>query len=81
MNKKFVILNVSELSNVDFSQVLEHSTDTLRYNNDRTKTFVKYIGSQPSFLSGKAEYTIDEIKAIIDDVNGEWYINPNPSGE
>ena len=76
MNKKFVILNVSELSNVDFSQVLEHSTDTLRYNNDRTKTFVKYIGTQPSFLSGKTEYTIDEIKVLLEDENGEWYINP-----
>ena len=81
MNKKFVILNISELSNVDFSQVLEHSADTLRYNKDRTKTFVKYEGTQPSFLSGKTEYTMGEIKAIIDDVNGEWYINPNPSGE
>ena len=76
MNKKFVILNVSELSNVDFSQVLEHSADTLRYNNDRTKTFVKYIGTQPSFLSGKTEYTIDEIKVLLEDENGEWYINP-----
>ena len=81
MNKKFVILNAIEISNIDFSQVLEHSADTLRYNKDRTKFFVKYIGSQPSFLSGKTEYTIDEIKTIIDDVNGEWYINPNPSGE
>ena len=76
MNKKFVILNVSELSNVDFSQVLEYSADTLRYNNDRTKTFVKYIGTQPSFLSGKTEYTIDEIKVLLEDENGEWYINP-----
>ena len=76
MNKKFVILNVSELSNVDFSQVLEHSADTLRYSNDRTKTFVKYIGTQPSFLSGKTEYTIDEIKVLLEDENGEWYINP-----
>ena len=76
MNNKFVILNVSELSNVDFSQVLEHSADTLRYNNDRTKTFVKYIGTQPSFLSGKTEYTIDEIKVLLEDENGEWYINP-----
>ena len=81
MDKKFVILNTSEISNIDFSQVLETSADMLRYNNDRTKTFVKYIGSQPSFLLGKTEYTINEIKSILDDVNGEWYIDPNPSGE
>ena len=76
MNKKFVILNISELSNVDFSQVLEHSADTLRYNKDRTKTFVKYRGTQPSFLSGKTEHTIGEIHVILNDVNGEWYIDP-----
>ena len=76
MSKKFTILNTSEVSSIDFSQVLEHSADTLRYNKDRTKTFVKYEGTQPSFLSGKTEYTINEIKAILEDVNGEWYINP-----
>ena len=75
-DKKFVIINSSEVSTIDFSQVLETSANTLRYNKDRTKTFVKYIGSQPSFLSGKTEYTMNEIKAIIDDVDGEWYINP-----
>lgn len=76
MNKKFVILNVSEISNIDFSQVLETSTNMLRYNNDRTKCFVKYIGPQPSFLSGKTEHTIDEIKILLENEDGEWYVNP-----
>tara|TARA_R110002167_G_C12574968_1_gene642932 strand:- start:40 stop:279 length:240 start_codon:yes stop_codon:yes gene_type:complete len=73
--RKYTILTSSETSTIDFSQVLETSLNTLRYNKDRTKTFVKYEGPQPSFLSGKTEYTSSEIKAIIDDVDGEWYID------
>ena len=75
-DKKFVIINSSEVSTIDFSQVLETSANTLRYNKDRTKTFVKYRGTQPSFLSGKTEHTIGEIHVILNDVNGEWYIDP-----
>lgn len=73
--RKYTILNTSEISIIDFSQVLETSLNTLRYNKDRTKTFVKYEGTQPSFLSGKTEYSQSEIKAILDDVDGEWYID------
>ena len=75
-NRKYTIITKEEVSSVDFSQVLETSANTLRYNNDRTKTFVKYRGTQPSFLSGKTEYTIGEIHVILNDVNGEWYIDP-----
>ena len=50
---KYVILTASEVSSIDFSKVLEDSTSTLRYNNDNTKTFVKFNGNTPSFLDGK----------------------------
>jgi hypothetical protein len=58
------------VANVDFSQVQETSADTLRYSLDGTKTFVKYEGDQPSFLSGKQEYTHSEILAIL--ATDEW---------
>ena len=74
--RKYTILTSSETSTIDFSQVLETSLNTLRYNKDRTKTLVKYEGTQPSFLSGKTEYSQSEIKVIIDNVDGEWYIDP-----
>ena len=74
-NRKWVIIDKDEVSSVDFSQVLENSADTLRYNNDKSKTFVKYEGSQPSFLSGKTEYNHSQILAILNDENGEWYID------
>jgi|TARA_R110001606_G_C15296945_1_gene642184 hypothetical protein len=72
--KKYVIITSSDVSSVDFSKVQETSADTLRYNMDGTKTFVKYTGSKPSFLDGKTEYTNEEILAILNDVDGEWFI-------
>ena len=74
-DRKFVIINSAEVSSVDFSEVLELSADTLRYNNDNTKTFVKFEGDTPSFLDGKTEYTYSDFKAILDDENGEWFVD------
>jgi len=70
---KYVIITSDEVSSVNFSQVKETSASTLRYNNDNTKTFVKFEGSTPSFLNGKTQYTNDQILAILDDEAGEWY--------
>ena len=72
-SRKITVINASDVSSIDFSQVLETSADTLRYNNDNTKTFVKYDGAQPSFLSGKTEYSYDDFVAILQDEKGEWY--------
>mgnify|MGYP000480269143 CR=1 FL=1 len=70
MSRKYVIINTDEVDSVDFSQVAETSADTLRYSVDGTQTFVKYEGEQPSFLSGKQEYTHSEILAIL--ATDEW---------
>jgi hypothetical protein len=79
MSKKYVILNSTEVSSINFSQVQETSTDTLRWNIDQTKTFVKFEGDTPSFLTGKTQYTNNQMLAILDDVNGEWYIEDTTS--
>lgn len=73
---KYVIINTSEVNSVDFNQVEETSADTIRYSVDGTKTFVKYEGDQPSFLSGKTEYTHSEIRSILQ--TDEW-TDPNPN--
>ena len=72
--KKYVIITNDDVSSVDFSKVQETSVDTLRYNRAETKTFVKYTGDKPSFLDGKTEYTNEEILAILNDVDGEWFV-------
>ena len=68
--RTYVIIDASEVGNVNFDQVQETSADTLRYSLDGTKTFVKYEGDQPSFLSGKQEYTHSEILTILS--GAEW---------
>lgn len=71
--RKYVIIDSSDVSLVDFSQVLETSAETLRYNSNDTKTFVKFEGGTPTFLDGKTQYTYSEILAILNNVDGEWY--------
>ena len=72
-NRKWVIISKDDVDSVDFTKVLENSKDTLRYSVDGSKTFVKYDGSQPSFLSGKTEYTHSQILAILNADDEVWW--------
>lgn len=75
--RKYVIINTSEVSGVDFSQVIEQSADDLKYSVDDSKCIVKYEGNQPSFLSGKTEYTWSEVMNILS--TSEWLLpDANP---
>lgn len=68
--RNYVIIDVSEVSSVDFNQVLETSAETLRYNIAGTQTFVKFDGDTPSFLDGKTQYTHSEMLTIL--AGSEW---------
>ena len=78
-NRKYVIFNCSELSKIDFNQVLETSADTVRKSLDETKTFVKYEGDMPSSVvsldSKSQEYSHSEIINIL---STNIWTNPNP---
>ena len=51
-NRNYLIINVSELGKIDFSQICESSLDTLRYSSDGTKTFIKWDNDlEPDFIS------------------------------
>jgi len=69
-NRKYVIIESSEVSSVNFSEVMETAADTLRYSVDETKTLVKFTGDTPSFLDGKTQYTHSEILNIVS--GPEW---------
>ena len=76
-NREFMIFNVSELPQIDFTQVCETSIDTIRKSIDGTKTFVKWDGATPSSVASlttkEGPYTYTE---IIDILNGpEWTSN------
>ena len=78
MSRNYVIIDASEVSSVDFNQVLETSADTLRYNVSPagTKTFVKFEGDTPSFLAGKTQYTHSEMLTIL--AGEEWTSSEGP---
>jgi hypothetical protein len=73
-NRQFMIFNVSELTNIDFTQVLETSEETVRKSVDETKTFVKWDGEMPECVSTlttkEGPYTYDEILTILS--TSEW---------
>ena len=74
-NREFMIFNVLELSNIDFTQVYETSIDTVRKSVDQTKTFVKWDGetipsSVDSLLTKEGPYTYTEILSILS--TSEW---------
>ncbi len=65
----YMIFDVSELSQVDFNQVLETSNTTVIKSVDETKTFVKWDGEIPSSIQSlttkEGPYTHDEILDIL----------------
>ena len=69
-SRKWVILTALEAESIDFAKVLESDADTLRWNNDNTKTFVKYEGNKPGFLHGKDTLTHSQIIAEL--AKDEW---------
>lgn len=78
-NRKFMIFNVSELSNINFTEVLETSEETVRKSVDGTKTFVKWDGTIPDCVNNlttkEGPYTYEEILTTLS--TPEWN-GPNP---
>jgi hypothetical protein len=73
-NREFMIFNVSELPNIDFTQVCETSADTVRKSVDETKTFVKWDNIIPQCVvdltTKEGPYTYSEILDIL--ATPEW---------
>ena len=76
---KYMIVLVSEVDQVDFSQVFETSPDTLRISVDGVYTFFKWEGETPSSIEAltykEGEYTHSEILNILN--SPEWVTDPN----
>ncbi len=76
-HRHYVVISADDVSNIDFSQVLETSADTLRYSVDGTLTFVKYEGDMPSSvtacISKSQEYSHAEILAILNNEDQVWW--------
>jgi len=82
-NNTYVIVDISELNNIDYSQVLQTSSDTVRKNIEQTRFILKYDDpTAPQTIqdldnsgklytySGEKYFTHPQILNIISDV--EW---------
>ena len=74
-DRNYIIFNTSEVSSINFSEVLETSSETLRLSVNESKTFVKYDGeTMPSSISSltskQGPYTHSEILTILS--GSEW---------
>lgn len=80
--KKYIIFSSDQLPIVDFSVVLETSQYTVRKSVDGQKTFVKWFGSDPHFLSLmhdlEGPYGDEDMLDILN--SEEWSIVSEPMG-
>jgi hypothetical protein len=63
--KKYVIINTSEVSGVDFTKVEQTSVNTVRYSLDDSLALVSFYNDTPSFLDGEDQYNNSEILTIL----------------
>jgi hypothetical protein len=80
--RNFAIFSLTEIDKINFTQVLETSADTLRKSVDGTKSFIKWDGEQPEFVSTletlEGPYTYTEILEIL---SGPEWSAPMPMEE
>ena len=69
-DRTYIIADTSEVSGFDFNQLIDIDESYSRKSLDGSKILARYEGTQPSFLSGKQEYTHSEILAIL--ATDEW---------
>jgi hypothetical protein len=74
-NRQFAIFSVTELNQIDFTEVLETSAETCRVSTDGTKTFVKWDTETPppsvqALTTLQGYYTYEEILEILS--GEEW---------
>lgn len=81
-NLRYVIFNYAEVDKINFNEVFETSIETLRLTEDGLRTFVKWIGDEPSCVSNLISksiiYNNEEMLDILD--QPEWVGNEPISG-
>jgi len=80
-NRQYVIFHTSEVSLINFSEVMESAENTLRTTVDGTKTFVKWEGEAPACvqqLTTKGEYLTHQ--EMLDALSAEEWNPPMVAG-
>lgn len=73
--RKFMIISVSDIDNINFLEICETSPETLSKSVDGTKTFVKWETEEvpqsiDSLVSKEGPYTNEEMSVILSSI--EW---------
>jgi len=69
-NRKWVIVNVSDITDEMIESAIQTSTSTLRKTNDGSKAILKWDGDTPSCFDGMTTYSHSEIKTEL--VKTNW---------
>ena len=72
-NRRWVIVNVSAITNDMIASALQTSTATLRKTLDGSKAILKWDGATPSVFDGMTTFTHSEILTELN--KSEW--NPD----
>lgn len=73
-DRKYLIIPSTEVNKIDFTKIYETSSETLLYSGDGKRTFIKWTGDDPEFVSRlkntQGPYDHSQIKEIIK--SDEW---------
>ena len=69
-NRKWVIVNVSDITDEIINNSIQSSMDTLRKTLDGSKAILKFEGDTPSCFDGLTTYTHSEILTEL--AKEEW---------
>ena len=69
-NRKYIIVNVSDITDEMIMSVIQSSITTLRKSLDGTKAILKWDGDTPSCFDGMTTYTHSEILTEL--AKSEW---------
>ena len=72
-NRKWIIINVSDITEEMISSAIQSSMDTLRKTLDGSKAILKWDGDTPSCFDGLTTYTHSEIWTEL--AKSEWNSN------
>tara|TARA_R110002020_G_scaffold227539_8_gene438172 strand:- start:758 stop:988 length:231 start_codon:yes stop_codon:yes gene_type:complete len=72
-NRKWVIVNVSDITDEMIAGAMQTSISALRKTNDGSKAILKWDGDTPSCFDGMTTYSHSEILEELS--NSEWSSN------
>lgn len=75
-NRKYVIIPLNKVEDINYDEIVQKNAQSLRLSEDGEYTIVKFdTDSIPSFLDGFTQYSHAEILAVLNNVNGIWYLD------